>query len=58
MSLHGLVTFDLKHVPDELPVLLVIFDDKDQLICHKSSDNSPAKALRRKVYEGKFIKIG
>src|SRR5215475_6611642 len=44
LSLNGFVTLDLEHVAHELSVFLVVFDDKDQLICHKSSDNSPAKA--------------
>jgi hypothetical protein len=51
------VALDLEQVAHELTVLLVVFDDEDKLICHKSSDNSPAKhvlsevegTLRRKV---------
>jgi hypothetical protein len=34
LGLDGLVAFDLEHVPDELPVLVVVFDDEDQLIGH------------------------
>src|SRR5262245_31254663 len=44
LSLNGLVTLNPEHVAHELSVFLVVFDDEDQLICHKSSDNSPAKA--------------
>ncbi len=28
------VPLELQHVPDELPVLLVVLDDENQLICH------------------------
>src|SRR5215510_8499849 len=51
LSLNGFVTFDLEHVAHELSVFLVVFNDQNKLICHKRSNNSPAKALRRKVYK-------
>src|SRR5262245_4109508 len=54
LSLNGLVTLNPEHVAHELSVFLVVFDDEDQLICHKSSDNSPAKALRRTATALKF----
>src|SRR5207249_1964471 len=34
LGLYGLVAFDLKHVPDKLPVLLVVFDDQYQFTSH------------------------
>jgi hypothetical protein len=34
LALYGLVTLSLEHVAHELSVLLVVFDDEDQLAAH------------------------
>src|SRR5262249_20402421 len=48
-SLKGLITFDLEHVPDELLVLFVVFDDKDQFASHYPSPITFVGSVKVKV---------
>jgi hypothetical protein len=38
-GLDGLVPLDLKQVPDELSILLVVLNDQDQLLSHNDSSS-------------------
>src|SRR5262249_4436985 len=48
-TLKGLITFDLEHVPDELLVLFVVFDDKDQFASHYPSPLTFVGSVKVKV---------